>query len=151
MRDDLKVMPTFTVFVPGWPAPKGSITQGVHRGRRFVRESSRRVAPWVDLIDAAASYAWRRRPPLESPVVVRSVFYLPRPRTNTDPYPTRRGSGDVDKLVRAVLDGLQRAKVLTDDANVVESSETKLFASGAYPPGVLIHAWTPAPGWDPLS
>lgn len=50
---------------------------------------------------------------------------MPRPKKPSHEYPTR---GDLDKLVRAVLDGLTRGGTIVDDRHVTELSATKFWA-----------------------
>jgi hypothetical protein len=46
--------------------------------------------------------------------------------------------GDLDKLVRNVLDALTDAQVYRDDVQVVSVTADKLIASEQYPQGVLV-------------
>lgn len=124
------------VKVYGRPAPKGSL-RVVGRGKyRNVIEDNPATEAWRALV-ARAGRAWytagKLTEPIEGPVVAYLTITLDRPGTVTAtsrPWPTKRspGHGDVDKLARAILDGLQDAKVYDDDAQVVE-----LIARKAYP------------------
>jgi Holliday junction resolvase RusA-like endonuclease len=53
---------------------------------------------------------------------------------------------DLDKLTRAVLDGLTRAGVWADDGQVVELRATKCYDDD-HPPGVDLWVW-PLDGQD---
>jgi len=129
-------------FLPGLPAPAGS-----HRAfplRRkdgslgvAVAPDSRRLRDWVNLVRLKAAQCWRH-PPLRGAVCIRLRFLLPRPKAH---YRTGRHQGqikasaprwpvkrpDVDKLARAVLDGLTGV-VVADDAQVVRLDLVKRFA-----------------------
>lgn len=125
------------VLVYGRPAPKGSL-RVVGRGKhRNVIEDNPNVDAWRALI-ARAGRAWKLDEPIDGPLIAEMTITLDRPTTVTPgsrPWPSKRspGHGDIDKLARAVLDGLQDAGVFTDDAQVVE-----LIARKVYPdtPGI---------------
>ena len=59
------------------------------------------------------------------------------------PLSYRRGSGDIDKLARAVLDGVSDARVWLDDAQVVSLSAAKSYG---VEPGCAVAVST----FDPL-
>jgi Holliday junction resolvase RusA-like endonuclease len=107
--------------VPGHPAPKGSRTFA--KGRNF--EASKRSKPWVETV---ALIARGHRPPggkpLEPPYAVELAFVMPRPKRPKYDWPT---VGDVDKLDRAVLDGLVRGGLLLDDRHVINLCSSKRF------------------------
>jgi len=115
---------TFTV--PGIPAPKGSRTPGRRKdGSIFTRPASRSEHGWVEAV-AAVARAYGHRARLAPPYRIDLRFALPRPKRPSYDYPTR---GDVDKLARAVLDGLTQGGVITDDRHVTDLVATKRFAS----------------------
>lgn len=131
-------------FVPGVPKTKGSMNSyGGNRLRQSVKGSvewGKRVQMYaynalvdLDWDDSSGSLF-----PSPLPVAVYCEFYLPRPSGNTDLYPTRKSSGDSDKLVRNVFDALQQAGVYEDDSQVVEQSSCKHFESEDLPKGVHI-------------
>jgi Holliday junction resolvase RusA-like endonuclease len=65
--------------------------------------------------------------PLDEPVEVSIIFYLPRPKTVQDRiFPTV--TPDIDKLARAVLDSLTDAGIYADDARVIRLTAQKLYA-----------------------
>ena len=127
------------LMVTGTPAPKGSRTLGRRRdGSAFTRPASSGEHGWVEAVARAAQ--WRRAQALEvpeagelpaPPYAVELLFLMPRPKRPTHGWPTRT---DLDKLCRAVLDGLVRGGLLVDDRHVVELRAVK--------------RWTAAPGGE---
>jgi Holliday junction resolvase RusA-like endonuclease len=115
--------------VYGVPAPKGSRTLGRRRdGSTFTRPASNREHAWVEAVARQATWlrSQPRRPLLEPPYAVALEFYLARPAHPAHGHPTR---GDVDKLARAVLDGLVRGGLISDDRHVVELAARKAWAA----------------------
>lgn len=119
-------------FVPGRPAPKGSMDV-MPNGR--LMQNNERSDEW----QATVANACRRevatlpgRPgrwvmqdgyPVTSPVVVSLVFAFLMPSKPKFPVPATVKTGDIDKLTRAVLDALTVAGVYADDALVCESHQ----------------------------
>ena len=116
-------MRDLSFFVPGVPAPQGS--KSVSRSGHMY-EVNKRLKPWRETIVHHAAHAYDGEP-VDGPVKVTAVFYFPRPRTTRfKRYPA--GKPDTDKLCRAVLDSLTIARVIRDDARVVELSARKEWA-----------------------
>ncbi len=126
---------TFTLTVPGKPLPKGSLK---HVGRGRLVEQTK-VKGWMAEIRKHITEAYGVDGPLfEGPVAVELAFTFPRPvAAKNRLYPHMRSAGDIDKLVRAVLDALQPV-VLADDSLVVQLTALKLYESDLYAPGVEI-------------
>ena len=111
----------FTFYVPHRAAPQGSKTldRGA-KGKPFMREASAGVKPFRTAIRRRATGPDGK--PLRSftgPVLIGIVFEFRQAKSNQDPYPTGKNIGDLDKLTRAVLDGLTEAGVIEDDSFVV--------------------------------
>jgi crossover junction endodeoxyribonuclease RusA len=128
------------VIVRGIPAPQGSKR---HVGNGRMIESSKAVGPWREAIraetqrvmDALCVY------PISGPVGVQVNFNLPRPKGH---YRTGKnahllsvgapawpaGTPDLDKLIRAVLDGLTMGGAWKDDGQVVSLLAYKRYADG---------------------
>lgn len=136
-------MLTFTVY--GVAAPAGSKTSGQRKdGSRFVRDSSRRAAPWKDDVKRSAGEAMERRTfttdgdsLVSGPLMLAVRFVVPRPkghygarglRPSAPAYPTTRP--DITKLLRAVEDALTGI-VWRDDAQVVEQVARKVYGEPA--------------------
>ena len=101
-----------TIEVRGLPAPQGSKR---HVGRGVMVESSKAVGPWREAVRAETQRHVSK--PFGGPVRVDVTFFLPRPKGH---YGSGRFAGeikksaplhpsgrpDLDKLLRALLDGL---------------------------------------------
>lgn len=130
-------MSAFVVEVPGVPAPKGSKI----RTRYGMRESSKRVKPWEELVVAAVMQQMDAEflfTPLAPPYRVDVWFYFQRPRTTKARVPVAPKLGDVDKLARATLDPLTNAGLIEDDRHVVELWAKKAWAGPTETPGAVI-------------
>lgn len=115
--------------VEGIPAPKGS--KSVSRGRMF--ETSKKLPAWDKALDAALGTGLDM---IEGQVGARVVFYMPRPKYHynkagivkpeylDEPYTKKP---DLDKLCRAVFDGLTRAGVIKDDSYITTYVARKKF------------------------
>jgi len=128
--------------ISGVPAPKGSRTVGRRRdGSVFTRPASGGEYAWVEAVARTAQ--WRRAQALAlpaagelpaAPYAVTLAFYCQRPARPAHAHPSRH---DLDKLCRAVLDGLVRGGLLVDDRHVVELAASKAWA--AAPGGEGVH------------
>jgi Holliday junction resolvase RusA-like endonuclease len=117
--------------VPGVAQTKGSFRSPA---AGVVTDDNPRTKPWQGRVAAAARTAMGGggMPPIEGPVILTLRFYLPKPRTRRILDATSKP--DLDKLVRAVKDGLTQAKLYGDDAQVVEVIAQKAFAAGPHDP-----------------
>lgn len=117
-------MTEVSFFVPGVPAPQGSKSMS-RSGHMY--EANKRLKPWREQVVFHAKRVHGREEPIDAAVKVTAVFWFPKPRTTKfKDYPA--GKPDVDKLCRGVLDGLTIARVIRDDARVVELSARKEWA-----------------------
>lgn len=128
--------------VAGVPITQGSKTCICIKGRGQLLEGRRGPA-------RKAFEAWRKKVadearlavmgddgtwPTKQAVSVELVFYVHRPAKPSDPkFPSARGSGDVDKYARAVLDSMT-GPVLVDDSQVCGLRVTKLYGN----PSVIV-------------
>jgi Holliday junction resolvase RusA-like endonuclease len=124
----------FDIWVPGRPKTKGSME--VVNGRRGVlRESVAGSARWRALLAYEPRKIVKQSPemyPLVGPVAVDLLFVLPV----VDVASGR--CGDIDKLVRNVLDALKDAGVYSDDVQVTGVVAEKAAASDLLAPGVRV-------------
>lgn len=119
------------VFVPGRPAPQGSIRAITHRatGRAVaIKDNNQAQKTWrADIRDLVID-AWHE-PPLTGGVQLEFEFVMPRPvsapKTSTPPAIKRP---DWDKLSRAVCDALTSAGVYRDDSQTIDAHVTKRIA-----------------------
>ncbi|ARQ95511.1 RusA-like Holliday junction resolvase [Mycobacterium phage Shandong1] len=153
------------LFVPGKPAPQGSKDfkgfakplPGQTRGKAILVESSAAVGPWRERIALAAADAMLQaglpvldHPPSASaerryPVTASLTFVMPRPSGTPKSYtPPAVKRPDLDKLARAVLDGLTDVCWI-DDSQVDDMHCRKVLAEIAQQPGV--HIRLASPGW----
>jgi crossover junction endodeoxyribonuclease RusA len=120
--------------VPGVPAPQGSKR---HVGRGILVESSKALAPWRTTVGVVARQEYSG-PPLDGPVRVKLTFTFPRLKRHYRANGELRDSAeywhgsrpDVDKLARAVLDGLTGI-VFRDDGQVCELAAGKRYGDNA--------------------
>ena len=70
---------SFTVY--GTAAPAGSKTTGARKdGARFVRDSSKRAAPWKLQVADAAGKAMDGAPLMDGALHLQAIFHVPRPK-----------------------------------------------------------------------
>lgn len=148
-------------FVAGIPRPKGSLKP------QAVRGGGGRITGRTRLVDSDNSKRWRRTMakhfaefrtvamPLPGPVVVSAVFYFDRNDylvADDSQWPDHPHIGDLDKLLRNLLDALQvddtgegnGAAIIKDDRQVVKFIEPtgKWWASPGESAGVAVEVWT---------
>lgn len=121
----------------GKPEPQGSKNAFVVKGRAvIVDKNPKPLKAWRRVVsDAAidAMVAAGDSDPLIGPVQVSLVFFIERPKSVKRAHPSVRP--DIDKLARAVLDGLTTAGVYSDDSQVVELTASKVYGT---PGGVAV-------------
>lgn len=143
--------PHFDLFVPGRPVPQGSKTAFVSKstGRPIVVDKDVRLPQWRMKVTAHAMEALGTTPPLTGPVGIRIIFTMDRPQSH---FGTGKNAGkvkasapvfpatmpDIDKLMRAILDGLTDARVWLDDGQVVWVQATKVYSDATYAPGAYL-------------
>ena len=110
-----------TFRVNGIPIPQGSMK--VINGRVLHSQGSA-LAVWRSLIGWEAKSAGAS--PHSLPVKITISFFMPRPKTVKRAYPSV--APDLDKLVRAVLDGLTGV-AYADDGQVVQIHAQKLYGA----------------------
>lgn len=122
------------ITVNGKPAPQGNHRVNAH-GHTY--EANKAVGPWREAIRAETQR--EAAVPIPGPVAVTITFRMTRPKSH---YRTGRnaclvkdgasrypdGKPDVDKLSRAVLDGLTAGGAFWDDGQVVDLAACKRYA-----------------------
>lgn len=133
--------------VYGDPQPKGSMKCIGARGTRGHQliEDNKDSGPWMDKIrhmalGPALGGVVGESAAEHQAVMVEITSTLPRPKSHygtgrnehtvkdsAPEWPTKHGTGDVDKLARLVLDGLETSGTLLNDAQVVEVRTYKCY------------------------
>lgn len=127
---------TFTVY--SRPVPQGSL-RSLGRGRPMLASNKDQLGPWRDAVCANA-YRASRGARLTGPVSVVLVFAFDRPashygtgrnrdrlRDAAPPVPCGRGQGDLDKLTRAVFDGITDSGLWLDDSQAARLTASKVW------------------------
>lgn len=132
---------TLQFSVPGEPKPQGSKRGFVtkHGKVALVEQAGKPLKEWRNTIATFATRAriehgWEAY--TQGPIGVSLVFAMRKPIRPRFPTPAFRP--DIDKLTRAVLDGLTDAHVWQDDGQVVSLRVEKIYGQ----PGVNIRLWT---------
>lgn len=113
--------------VHGTPVPQGSKRAFVVNGRAVIVDvKDERLKAWRKAVATAAASV-SRGAPIDAPVEVRVMFGIERPASVTREWPSV--APDVDKLARAVLDGLTDSGLISDDSRVVRLVAEKVYAS----------------------
>jgi Holliday junction resolvase RusA-like endonuclease len=130
-------------FVAGEPAPKGSTKSFPYHKKGgglgvSTTNANPRTKDWELRVAYAAQQVQDGRPLMTGPVAVSLMFALSRPKSlpkrETEPI---KKKNDLDKLVRALLDGLT-GTIFEDDGQVIVITATKSFARPDNPPGCSI-------------
>lgn len=135
---------SLTFFIPGTAKPQGSKT--MFNGHMV--EANTGLRDWRTVITLYARQAKGRSQgwPAAGPVAITADFHFKRPKSH---YGTGRNTGkvkknapryvtatpDLDKLMRALGDGLVDAGVLVDDSVIVREHLLKMYHDE---PGVLV-------------
>jgi Holliday junction resolvase RusA-like endonuclease len=120
-------------FIEGVPVPQGSKTVSQAKGRAWLRDANAaRLKPWRHVIATHADLGVT----FDCPVIVTLSFVLPRPQKPRWTVPAVKP--DIDKLCRAILDGLKDGGLLAEDSRVVTLTATKRYPNPGDPTGVGI-------------
>jgi Holliday junction resolvase RusA-like endonuclease len=120
---------TTAFFVPGVPAPKGSLKAIPFRRKTgklgvSVKHDNPKVKTWMANVALIGRRSWKGEP-TDDELRVELVFLLPRPKTVKREWPSAKP--DIDKLARAILDALEGV-VFTNDSRVVQLDTSKEYA-----------------------
>ena len=112
-----------TIDVSGDPASQGS--HSVIHGR-IVQVNSAKHKRWRNAVSfAALDLVGPDFEPLDEPLELSVIFYLPRPKSVTRDFPAVMP--DVDKLLRAVFDSLSGI-IYVDDSRIITATAQKRYA-----------------------
>ena len=117
--------------VEGAAQPKGSMKAITLPGREtsVLVGSNPKGKRWDYAVAVQAFTAMRGAPLLRGALEVAATFHLPRPKSLPKKIAAHTKKPDVDKALRALLDGMTRV-VYADDAQVVRVTAIKLYAIG---------------------
>ncbi|MCI2959524.1 RusA family crossover junction endodeoxyribonuclease [Agromyces atrinae] len=125
--------PEVSIFIPGTPIQQGSKSAFMLGNRaRIVDQNHKKLKPWRAIVATHADLGVT----FDQPVAVTLRFVMPRPQRPRWQVPAVKP--DIDKLVRAVLDGLTDGGLIADDARVVKLTASEEYASDGNPVGVHV-------------
>lgn len=144
-------------FVEGRPRTKGSLTPQMSRGaggkiRVHLVESGEYAVPWKKTMirairDQTSVGMERSAGPYAGAVRVNATFVFERTfgvghevwPSHRTPFPTAIDIGDLDKLLRNLLDALTQSGLIKDDSQVALIVSGKAWADETFPtPGVNV-------------
>lgn len=126
--------------VDGKPISKGSMrVRHDQYGDAHMYSDQPGLKTWETAVGYSARQAMGRMSPSSNPIEIVLEFVVPAPkRREGELWPTQKGTGDIDKLTRAMLDGMNGI-VYVDDAQVVRLLASKRYSSTMRHVGVT--AW----------
>lgn len=141
------------VTVYGQPAPKGSLKCIGRGGHHQLIEDNAKTKPWRELVkQAGTQLAGLQTEPWPGALGLMVTFTVPRPASVTPakrtwPHKRSKNSGDVDKLARTLLDGLEDSGLFADDAQIVSLMAVKCYPDAGIPdsldrPGAVIRLYS---------
>ena len=121
--------------VPGMAAPQGSKRLvRLRNGRTVMFDQCKRLKPWRAAVAYEAGRVWVG-PPAAAACAISVEFVVERPKSHwrkagtlTNKAPLHPGKPDIDKLCRALLDGLTGV-VMVDDSQVIWLNAHKRYGS----------------------
>ncbi len=117
--------------VPGIPASKGSLNIGA-RGQLY--PADKKLKGWQNITARMARRAATDEPSIK-PINLSITYYMPQ--TKPDDHGEFIKRPDLDKLARAIMDGLTGI-IYHDDAQVYHLEAWKLYAPPDSQPGAVI-------------
>lgn len=119
--------------VEGVPVPQGSKTVFMVKGRPILADvNTAKLKPWRKAV-AAAARAASPAVQVENPVSLLVTFTFEKPKSVKRLWPSVKP--DLDKLLRALLDGITESGLWRDDAQVVDVRVSKVYG---LTPGVRV-------------
>jgi Holliday junction resolvase RusA-like endonuclease len=127
--------PAVEFFIPGTPVQQGSKSGFSRMGSTSVQmtdQNAKNLKPWRHTIATHAD----RGVTFDRPVHVEATFVMPKPKRPR--WTTPAVKPDIDKLTRALLDGLTDGGLIADDARVVSLLVKEEYAEEKNPVGVHV-------------
>ena len=87
-------------------------------------ESSKALPAWRKAVTEAARQA-HTETPIDRPVTVQADFFMPKPKRPRFDVPAT--APDLDKLQRAIGDGMEQGGLLANDSRIVQWIATKHY------------------------
>lgn len=141
---------SFSMFIPGIPASKGSYRPITGRSRTTGKPVTRLIPmdkkerPWRDHVrDTILNHKHPTIPP-NSYIKIETTFYLPRPKTippHKRKHPTVKP--DIDKLQRALYDAITETHIWHDDCQITDVTSHKRYADNTTTGVSLTITWKP--------
>ena len=122
-------------FIPGIPVQQGSKSGFSRVGSTSVQmtdQNAKNLKPWRHTVATQAD----RGVTFDCPVSVELTFVMPKPKRPRWRVPAVKP--DIDKLTRALLDGLTDGGLVADDARVVRLLCVEEYAEADNPVGVHV-------------
>ena len=136
--------PLVSLFVAGVPVQQGSKGATVRHGEggpkaQLFDTNGKDLRPWRRAVRDAARKAWRDegRSPISGPVQATVTFVFPQFPSSPDRH-WHPEAPDIDKLERALYDGLVDGALLVDDRIVVKHLVSKRYAEWGEPTGAHV-------------
>lgn len=107
--------------IEGLPAPQGSKR---HVGNNRFIEASKNLPAWRAKVESECRLLFGE--PIDGALEVELWFYLPKPSSVSREFPSVMP--DLDKLVRAVGDGLTKGGAIIDDSRIVNLLAYKRYS-----------------------
>lgn len=129
--------PSYTgpLWIPGKPVTKGSyrcVTPhiGGRRGVLVPEKTLNDPSDWHHRVPSVLALKAPRlaTSPLDGPIELVADFYIKPPKTSTlglDNGPIGHNTGDLDKLTRALGDGITQSGIIVDDSRITGLHATK--------------------------
>jgi Holliday junction resolvase RusA-like endonuclease len=118
-------------LVDGVPVPQGSKNAWVNKGTGkavMYDQNTEKLAPWRQRVSYEARQCYNGDR-IEGPVLLVVEFRFLRPKSVRREFPAVKP--DVDKLLRALCDGITDSGIWRDDAQVVTCHVKKVYADRA--------------------
>lgn len=135
----------FNVFVPGNPQSQGSMSAFMNpkTGRPIITSANKSLKPWRSAMDKVFVIARKQtgHQTITGPCKLQVTFFMPMLKEHEKPGKGRFWADttmDLDKLVRAVNDSLQKSEVFVNDSRVCAIISYKRFSSLTDTPGVHV-------------
>lgn len=133
--------PSLEVTITGTPVPKGRPRARIRftgKGPKVEMYTPEKTRDWETVVEQHIRRERKLRPPLEGRLIAHATFWLPRPKTVKDAYPTNTRA-DIDNLVKALLDGAQNGGAFVNDGQITDITASKRYAEGSA--GALLQLW----------